>query len=120
MRIKSALAAPDGEQYFSSDLEGVEIPQLKGVLMEAKPACRPTELVVAVPALDAKPPFQPEIALKLDKPLTGKPELKGEIRWEGIGAGFVKTPFLFTEKTAKEKIQGLNVSACTPSPAKKK
>ena len=120
LRIKAALTAADGEQYFASDLDGVDMPQLKGILIEAKPACRPTELLVAVPSPDAKPPFQAEMVLKLEKPLTGKPDLNVEIRWEGTGTAFTRTPFLLTVKIAKEKIQGLNLSACLPVGARKK
>ncbi|MBV8841188.1 MAG: hypothetical protein JO307_00120 [Bryobacterales bacterium] len=120
LRIKAALTAADGDQYFASDLDGVDMPQLKGILIEAKPACRPTELRVAVPSLDTKPPFLPEIDLKLEKPLAGRPDLNGEIRWEGTGAAFTKAPFLLTVKTAKEKIQGLNFRPCTTSPITRK
>ena len=118
MRIKSALTNPDGEQYFESDLKDVAVPQLKGVLVGAKPACRPTELLVAVPLPEAKPPFQPEIAIKLEKALPGKPELN-EVIWEAIAAEFVKDPFLLTMKTESGKIQGLRVTPCSTGAPKK-
>jgi hypothetical protein len=120
MRIKAALTASDGEQYFESDLKDVAVPQLKGVLMAAKPACRPTELLIAVPLPEPKPSLQPDIAIKLEKPIAGKPELNGEILWEATAADFVKSPFLLTMKAEPAKIHGLNLFPCTTSAPKKK
>ena len=120
MRIKAALTAADGEQYFESDLKDVAVPQLKGVLLAAKPACRPTELLIAVPLPDAKPPLQPEIAIKLEKPVAEKPELNGEILWEATAADFVKSPLLLTMKAEPAKIHGLNLSPCANSAPRRK
>ncbi|MBZ5586647.1 MAG: hypothetical protein LAQ30_31565 [Acidobacteriia bacterium] len=41
MRIKGALADSNGEQYFNSELKDSAVPRLRGVLVEARPACRP-------------------------------------------------------------------------------
>jgi tetratricopeptide (TPR) repeat protein len=122
MKIKAALSDNGGEQYFESSLKGAGVPQLKGILVEAKPACRPKELLIAVPLPDAKAPYPPEISLKLvdadDKPLalTGKPELNTEIQWEGVPSAFSKEPFLLTMSTEKGKIQGLKVTPCAAAP----
>jgi hypothetical protein len=112
MRIKAELAGPDGVRYFKSELEGVEIPELKGVLVDAKPACRPSELLLAIPPPDAKPPFKAEIGIKLEKPLTGKPELNTEVRMEGSADAFSPMPFLLSIKTQSEKLQGLTILPC--------
>ncbi|HEY6345369.1 MAG TPA: hypothetical protein VIY49_28065 [Bryobacteraceae bacterium] len=112
MRIKAALTAVDGEQYFEMNVKDAAIPQLRGVLLEAKPACRPSELRIAVTLPDAPQPLQPEIAVKLPKPLAGKPELNGEIRWEAVARAFTKDPFLLSMETESAKIQGLNVAPC--------
>jgi hypothetical protein len=112
MKIKSALADANGDQYFASNLQGTEVPRLRGVLVEAKPACRPKELLVAVPLPDAHQPLQPEIALKLDKPLAGKPEANAEFHWTGAPVAFNRTPFLLTMETETAKIEGLKTTPC--------
>ena len=75
MKIKGALSDTDGEQYFADHLKDSRVPQLRGVLIEAKPACRPRELTVAVTLPGTQRTLQPEIRLVLDKPVTGKPAL---------------------------------------------
>ena len=125
MKIKGALADTNGEQYFESSMKNAAVPKLKGILVEAKPACRPTELLVAVPLPDAKVPYQQEIALKLldadnkPQPLTGKPELNSEFQFEGVPSAFSKEPFLLTMDTEKAKLDGLKVAPCTTAPARR-
>jgi len=121
--IKGQLADTNGEQYFSGQLKDAAVPKLKGVLVEAKPACRPKELLVAIPLPDAKKPYTAEISLKLDKPLTGKPDPDQEFQWEGVPAAFTKDPFLLTMETESAKIEGLKAPACAaaaPRPTAKK
>src|SRR6185312_9914039 len=90
------------------------VPQLRGTLVDAKPECRPKELLVAVPLPDAQQPLRAEITLKLDAALTGKPELNQELHWEGVPADFSKDPFMLTMETEKAKVEGLNVTPCAP------
>ena len=53
--IKILIGLPAGGgadvivRYFADQLKDSQVPQLRGVLVEAKPACRPKELTVAVP-----------------------------------------------------------------------
>src|SRR5262249_35298535 len=65
MKVKVALAESNGMQYFESNLKDAAVPQLRGTLVEAKPACRPRELLVAMEG------SKPEISLKLDRALSG-------------------------------------------------
>ena len=80
LSIKSQLADTGGEKYFDEQLKSSAVPKLKGVVMDAKPACRSKELLVAVPEPDQAGTPQSVITLKLinadEKPdaLTGKPE----------------------------------------------
>ncbi len=104
--IRASLSAPDGAQFFADQLKGATVPQLKGTVVEAKPACRSRELLIAVEG------NKPEIRLKIDKPLTGKPELNTEIEWEGLGSSFTPEPFLLTMETSAEEIQGLKLTPC--------
>jgi hypothetical protein len=121
MKIKAALSDTNGEQYFQSQLINTAVPQLRGTLVEAKPACHSKELLVAVPVPgpDGAAPSTPhaEITLKLDAPLSGKPELNSEFHWEGIPVEFTKDPFMLTMTAEKAKIEGLKVEPCAAAPA---
>jgi hypothetical protein len=114
MGIKGQLADQNGEQYFATSLKDAQVPKLKGTVVEAKPACRSKELLVALS--DAT---HAEVALKLDAALTGKPETGTEIQWEGVPSAFTKDPFLLTMDTEKAKIENLKSSPCAAAPAKK-
>jgi len=123
MKIKAALSDTNGDDYFNNQLKGAAVPQLKGTLVDAKPACRSKELLIAVPLPDAQQPLQAEITFKLDAPLTGKPELNAEIQFEGVPSVFTKDPFMLTVDGEKAKVEGLKTTPCTPAavrPATKK
>lgn len=107
MKIKGQLADANGETYFDGQLKSADLPPLKGTLVEAKPACRPKELVVALS--DAS---HPEVTLKLDAALTGKPETGQEIQFKGVPAAFVKDPFMLTMDAEKDKIEGMKSTPC--------
>jgi len=83
---------------------------MKGTLVDAKPACRPKELLVAIS--DAS---HSEIKLKLDMPLKGKPATGTEFQWEGVPSAFTKDPFELTMDTEPDKIEGLMSEACGPA-----
>jgi hypothetical protein len=118
MKIKGQLADTNGDQYFQGQLKDAAVPQLRGTLVEAKPACHPKELLVAVPLPDSPKPLKAEISLKLDKPLGGKPESDTEFHWEGVPTAFTKDPFMLTMETETAKIQGLKTEPCTTAPAR--
>jgi hypothetical protein len=114
MKIKGQLADQAGEQYFESQLKSADLPPLKGTVLEAKPACRSKELVIGLS--DAT---HGEVTLKLDAPLTGKPETGTEVQFKGVPAAFTKDPFMLTMDAEKAHIEGLKVSPCAAAPAKK-
>ncbi len=121
MKIKGALADTNGAEYFESQLKNAAVPQLRGTLVGAKPSCRPKELLVAVPLPDAPQPLQAEITLKLDKPLTGKPEEGTEFHWTGVPSAFTPNPaFMLTMDVEAAKIEGLKSVSCGTAPPKKK
>lgn len=120
MGIKKQLADPaSGQQYFDSQMKDANVPQLRGTLVEAKPACHPKELLVAVPLPGAQQ-LQPEITLKLDAPLGGKPAPNTEFRWQGVPNAFTQSPFMLTMAVEKDKIEGLKMEPCSTAPARKK
>jgi len=116
LKIKGALAAADGQSYFDNQLKNAAVPKLKGTVVEGKPACRSKELIIAVPEPN-QPNAQSVITLKLDSPLTGKPEA-GEIQWEGVPSAFSPDPFMLTMDTEKAKIEGLKTTPCAGAPAR--
>jgi len=116
--IKSQLAAANGTQYFETQLKNAAVPKLKGMLVEGKPACRSKELLISVPEPEQQGNAQAVITLKLDAPLTGKPEA-GEIQWEGVPSAFSAEPtFMLTMDTEKAKIEGLKTAPCAPAAAR--
>jgi tetratricopeptide (TPR) repeat protein len=119
MGIKRQLTAPEGEQYFQGQLKDAQVPKLKGTVMGGKPECRSREVLVAVPEPNQTSTLTPEITLKLDAALTGKPVAGTEIQWEGVPSAFAKDPFLLTMDTEKAKIEGMKTETCTAAPAKK-
>ncbi len=107
LSIRDQLTGSGGQQFFETQLKGAAVPKLKGTLVEARPACRPRELVVAVS--DAK---TGEVVLKLDVPLAGKPEVGGEIQWEGVPSDFQASPLVLTMGTDKARIENLKMAPC--------
>jgi hypothetical protein len=111
LNIKGQLAGANGSQYFEGSLKNTAVPKLKGNVVEGKPACRSKELLVSVPEPDQQGAAPAVITLKLDSPLTGKPEA-GEIQWEGVPSAFTSEPFMLTMDTEKAKIEGLKTTPC--------
>jgi len=112
-KIRGLLAQSNGERYFQGQLKDVELPRLRGQVLEGTPACRSRELLVAVSDA-SRPGIKAEITLKLDTSLTGMADA-GEVQWIGVPSAFSKEPFMLTMETAIGKIEGLRVSPCAPS-----
>ena len=88
MKIKGALADTNGTQYFEGELKDSAVPPMKGTLIEGRPACKSKELLVAAfPLPDQQGNPVAEITLRLDTPLTGKPEVGTTIQWTGSAEG---------------------------------
>jgi hypothetical protein len=118
-RIKVALSGTDGEHYFQSEMKGSAVPELQGVLVAARPACRPTELGIAIRLLNDTQNGREEVVLKLERPMTGKPELGTELHWTGVATAFSKDPFLLTMDVEPSNVKNLTLSPCQASPRKK-
>ena len=104
--IKENLAGDQGEQYFESSVKGSAVPKLKGTLISAKPALNSKELVLALS--DAT---TPEVTLKLDAALAGRPKVGEVIEFEGVPSAFSKSPFMLTFDVEKAKLTGLEMEA---------
>jgi hypothetical protein len=114
--IKGQLAGANGPDYFKNTLQGADVPKLKGTVVEGKPACRSKELLISVPEPEQQGTAPTVISLKLDAPLTGKPE-GGEVQWKGVPSAFAAEPFMLTMDTEKAQIEGLKTTPCTPAAA---
>jgi hypothetical protein len=124
MGIRSQLSDTNGQQYFEGQLKDADVSgqngakALKGVVLEGKPACRSKELLVAVPE-PGQTARTPEITIKLDAPLTGKPVAGQTIEWDGVPRAFTKEPFMLTMEVEKAKISDLKVEPCAAAPARR-
>jgi outer membrane protein assembly factor BamD (BamD/ComL family) len=115
--IKGQLASPNGMQFFNDQMKGADVPKLKGMLVEGKPACRSKELLVSVPEPNQQGTAAAVITLKLDAPVAGKPEA-GEIQWKGVPSAFNADPFMLTMDTEKAQIEELKTTPCAPAAAR--
>lgn len=120
MGLRKELTGPNGEQFFEASMKGAAVPggaggiqSLKGHLISAKPAVNSKELVIGV--ADAA---TPEVTLKLETPVKGKPVIGSELNFEGVPELFVRDPFMITFDQAK--VTNVKTEAPAPrSPAKK-
>jgi len=114
LEIKKLLT-DGGEAYFKDNMQDAAMPALKGKVLDGKPACNSRELMVAL-----SDDTTPEVTLKLDTPLRGKP-VPGDISFEGaVAKAFTATPFNLTMEIETAKIQGLEKGACGAAPPRKK
>jgi hypothetical protein len=117
-RIKNALTDPADPDYFETKLKDTAGPKLRGVVVDG--ACRGKEITVAFPIPGQAGPLVPEVTLKFEAPLSGKPDANAEITFEGaVATAFTKDPFMLTMDIEKSKVDGLTTSPCTPGPARK-
>src|SRR6478672_10343347 len=97
--LKKQLTAPDGEQYFESNLKGTAVPPLRGKLISARPPEGSKELVIGI--IDAK---IPEVTLRLDSPFSFKLQPGDEIEFEGVAIEFTKDPFNLSFDVLRAKV----------------
>jgi Rieske Fe-S protein len=115
--LKDGLTT-QGDAFFQN-MKGAELPPLLGIVADAKPACRSKTLTVYVP-LPENTAKTPEITIKLETALTGKPEVGSTIKFVGVGDSFAASPFMLTLTAEKDKIQDLKVTPCAVAPVRKK
>ena len=114
MGLRKELTGDNGSQFFESNMKGAAVPggaggiqTLKGRLISAKPAVNSKELVVGV--ADAA---TPEVTLKLETPVKGKPVIGSDLNFEGVPETFVKDPFMVTFDQAK--VTNVKTEAAAP------
>ena len=122
MGLRKELTGDNGTQFFESNMKGAAVPggaggiqTLKGRLISAKPAVNSKELVVGV--ADAA---TPEVTLKLETPVKGKPVIGSDLNFEGVPETFVKDPFMVTFDQAKATNVKTEAAAPVRRPVTKK
>lgn len=113
MRVKTELAAANGEQYFAGNVKDTALPPLKGRVISHKPAKFPKEIVVGIQKADVA-----EITLKLENPPKGAANADPgtEIEFEGTPVAFTREPFNLTVEVEPDKLKGW---PAPPPPAKR-
>jgi hypothetical protein len=97
--LKARLTAPDGEDYFASDVKGTEIPRLKGKVT-AQPDAKTLLLAMDDPAIS-------DATLHLDTALRAQTLAGTELDFTGVPLSFTKTPFMMIFSVEKSKVNGL-------------
>lgn len=110
-RIKEALMAPDGQQYFDSSMKDAQIPELRGWLVEQ----RPKEILIAI-----SDKTTPELTLQSETPFPGKVEPGTELTFEGVGKSFTKEPFMVVMEVDRKNVKGWPSAPAAKKPARAK
>jgi tetratricopeptide (TPR) repeat protein len=104
MKLKNALTAADGVQYFDNGMKNAVIPpegMVTGALISQTPAKNPKVLVLGV-----EDPNVAEVTLKFETPLVGSAPVGQKISFRGVAASFTQAPFMLTFETEKKNITG--------------
>jgi len=118
LSVKGQLLGPDGQTYFDSSMKGTGLPKLKGWLVKANPPVRSKELLVSMDGKDQAANATLKLTDADGKPaaLAGKPDLGGEISFEGaVPDSFTKEPLMVTFTIDKSKITGLKEEKVAPA-----
>lgn len=100
LQVKRELEGDGGQTYFDAAMKGAGLPKWKGKVVSSTPSARPREVLVAVSGTAA------EIKLRVITPMPSAIEDGAEIEFEGVGAEYIKSPFLITVDIEKDKIYG--------------
>jgi tetratricopeptide (TPR) repeat protein len=116
VKLKTALTAQDGMQYFDSGMKNAMIPPegqpaLTGTVISQEPARNPKVVVLGVES-----PTTPEVTLRFETPLAGSAQPGQQIQFRGVASSFTQQPFMVTFDTERKNITGWP----TPAPAAKK
>ncbi len=106
VKLKGALATPDGEQYFESSMKGAlvppeEQPAFTGTVISQDGARAAKSVVLGI-----SDPNTPEVTLKFDAPVPGTPAPGTKIQFRGVASTFTREPFMVTFETEKKNLTG--------------
>ena len=112
-RIKAELVGANAETYFNGTLKDAGLPELKGKVVSATPAAKPTTIVLAM-----SDDSTPEVTLKLAEgtAMAGKAEPGTPITFTGaVPKSFTPNPLMVTMEVEKANIKGWPAPAA-PAP----
>jgi len=101
VRLRTRLAAADGDAYFNSVLKGREMPLLKGKVVRAAPRSKPQEIGIAVTENTTE-----EVVLMLSAPMPSAARLGTEIEFKGHADSLASNPFRLTLTADPEDLIG--------------
>jgi tetratricopeptide (TPR) repeat protein len=118
-RMKDALTAANGQQYFDSGVKGALLPgtvvpgvtKFKGKLVSLKPVKGPKELVLSIS--DA---VNGDVLIVLDEALPGTAPVGTELSFEGVPSAFTASPFRITFEVERLNIGGWPSKIPPPTP----
>jgi hypothetical protein len=113
MRLKSALVAADGAQYFDGGLKDALVPPegqpaFKGHVIKVEPARNPKTIILGVASKEV-----PDATITLDEAMPGTAEPGTLLEFRGVAKSFTSEPFMLNFESEKANISGW------PAPAKK-
>jgi hypothetical protein len=101
LKMRRKLESDEGDKYFADSLKSNPLPRLKGTLLAAQPADKPTELTIAV-----SDPAVPEIVIKLSVELPNGAVSGTPLEFEGAIDSYKKSPFALTILSDPARIIG--------------
>ncbi len=106
LKLKSALTAPDGTQYFDGGMKNAVIPPegqptLMGTVISQEPARNPKVVVLGI-----ENPNTPEVTLRFETPLPGSAPVGHQIQFRGVAVSFTQQPFMVTFDAERKNITG--------------
>jgi hypothetical protein len=110
VRLRTRLAAADGDTYFTTALKGREIPLFKGKVVRCTPRSKPQEVGLAITDDTTE-----EVILTLNPPLASAARPGTDIEFKGQASSFAVNPFRLTLTAEPEDLVGW-----PNAPAKKK
>lgn len=115
MRLKSALTAEEGVQYFETSMKNALVPPEDQPAFTGHVISQDGARAARSVVLGISDPNTPEVTLKFETPLPGTPEPGTTIQFRGVASEFSKEPFMVTFEAEKKNITGWP----EPTPAKK-
>ncbi len=118
-RMKDALTAPNGDQYFESGVKGALLPgtvvpgvtKFKGKLISLKPVKAPKELVLGI-----SDTVNGDVLIVLDEALPGTAPVGTELSFEGVPSSFTASPFRISFEVERLNIGGWPSKIPPPKP----
>lgn len=101
LRIYKQLSGADGEKYFAETLKPAPLPQLRGTVVRATPADKPSEITLGLSSAQTE-----EVVLKVSVPYRSPAGPGTQISFKGNADSFSKEPFRLTVLADQENIVG--------------